>query len=190
MTNPRFEERTHLSPETVAGYLDGDLPREQLQQVELHLASCDECRIELAELRRLQRGRLRRQWARLLIPAVAAAALVFAFVIPRGGTKRSDVRSGSNVEERLGVVSPPPSAEIGPGPIEFVWHAAGPGASYVITLQEPDGRPVWTSALSDTTAVVPDSIPLVPGNHWWFVDALLPNGRSVSTGVQRLTRRP
>jgi anti-sigma factor RsiW len=182
---------THVSPEALAGYLDADLSSEERTQVELHLASCDECRAQLADIHRLQRVRLRRKWVPFLVPAAAAAMLVVAIALPREDTKPSDIRSGPVAEEQLVVVSPVPSTKIAPGSINFVWRSAGPGASYTITLQEPDGRPVWTAATADTVAALPDSITLAEGRLWfWFVDALLPNGRSLSTGVQRLTRRP
>jgi anti-sigma factor RsiW len=180
----------HLSPEAVAGYLDEDLPGEEQRQVELHLASCAECRDELAELRRLQLGR-RRQWVMVLVAATAAAAVLLAIVLPRQAETPSDIRAGPTTEPTLAIVSPVPSAEIAPGPIAFTWRSAGLGASYTLTLQEADGRVAWTSRVADTVAVLPDSVALSPGLTWfWFVDALLPDGRSLSTGVRRLRTGP
>jgi hypothetical protein len=180
----------HLSPEAVAGYLDDDLPGEEQRQVELHLASCPECRDELAELRRLQLGR-RRHWVLVLVAAAAAAAVLLAIVLPRQAETPSDIRAGPSAEPPLAIVSPQPSDEIAPGPIAFTWRSAGPGASYTFTLQEADGRVVWTSRVADTVAVLPDSVALSPGLTWfWFVDALLPDGRSLSTGVKRLRTGP
>jgi anti-sigma factor RsiW len=191
VTTHRGDDMTHLSPEVLAAYLDDELSREQRSQVELHLASCDECRAELADINRLQRARVRRRWLSVLVPAAAAAALVLVIALPRDRTKPSDIRSRPDVSDRLLIVSPAPSAEIAPRPINFVWRSAGPDASYTITLQEAEGRPVWTSSVADTVVALPDSITLAPGRRWfWFVDALLPNGRSLSTGVQRLTTAP
>jgi hypothetical protein len=180
----------HLSPEALAGYLDDDLPGEEQRQVELHLASCAECRDELAELRRLQLGR-RRQWVVVLVPAAAAAAVLLAIVLPRQAETPSGIRAGPTAEPPLAIVSPVSSDEIAPGPLAFTWRSAGPGASYSFTLQEADGRVVWTSRVADTVAVLPDSVALSPGLTWfWFVDALLPDGRSLSTGVRRLRTEP
>ena len=180
----------HLSSEALAGYLDDDLPGEEQRQVELHLASCPECREELAEVRGIQL-RHRRQWARLLVPAAAAAAVLLAIALPRQATTPSDIRSGRNDELPLGIVSPAPSAEISRGPITFIWRSAGPDASYAFTLQEADGSVVWTSTVADTVTVSPDSVTFTPGlTRFWFVDALLPDGRSRSTGIQRLKTRP
>lgn len=181
---------THPSPEALAGYLDADLPGEEQRQVELHLASCAECREELAEVRRLQLGH-RRRWLRVLVPAAAAAAVLLAIALPRQATTPSDIRTGPNLEPSLEVVSPVPSAEVASGPSRFIWRSAGPGASYTFTLQEADGRVVWTSTVADTVAVLPDSVAFSPGlTRFWFVDALLPDGRSRSTGVKRLRIEP
>jgi anti-sigma factor RsiW len=181
---------THLPPEALAGYLDDALPGEERRQVELHLASCAECRTELAEVRELQRARRRRRWVAVLAPA-AAAAVLLVIALPRQAETPSGIRSRSDAEQPLGIVSPTPSAEAAPGPITFTWRSAGPGAGYTFTLQEASGRVVWTSAVADTVTVLPDSIALAPGRTWfWVVDALLPDGRSLSTGIQRLRPRP
>jgi anti-sigma factor RsiW len=191
MTDPRGDTVTHLSPEAMAGYLDDDLTREEWRQAELHLVSCPECRQEWAEVRRLQRDQRRRRWVPLLVPAVAAAALLLILALPRHTPTPSDTRSGPHAEPQLGVVAPAPLDQVGPGPITFIWRSAAPDASYTLTLQEADGHVVWSTALTDTVAVSPDSLALAPERTWfWFVDALLPNGRSLSTGVHRLRTRP
>jgi anti-sigma factor RsiW len=180
---------THLSPESLAGYLDDDLPSEAKGQIELHLASCAECREELAGVRRLQRGH-RRRWFPVLVP-VAAAAVLLLIALPRQATTPSNIRAIPNAEPPLEIISPAPSATIAPGRITFTWRSAGSGADYTITLQEAAGRVVWTSTADDTTAVLPDSVALRPGLTWfWVVDALLPDGRSRSTGLKRLRTRP
>jgi predicted anti-sigma-YlaC factor YlaD len=180
----------HLTPESLAGYLDNNLPTETKREVELHLVSCTECREELTEVRRLQRDH-RRPWGLVLVPAAAAAAVLLAIGLPRQAPAPSDTRTGSKAEAPLGIVSPVPTAEPGRGPITFRWRAAGLGASYTLTLQEADGRIVWTSTVTDTFAVSPESIAFSPGStRFWFVDALLPDGRSRSTGIQRLKTQP
>jgi len=176
----------HLSSEALAGYLDRDLAGEEQNQAELHLASCPECRQELAEIRRLQLRR-RRKRALVLVPAAAAAAVLLTTTLSRQGPAPSDTRAGPNSDALLEIVSPAPSTEIDGRPITFIWRGAGPGATYTLTLQEPDGRVVWTSTGADTFAVAPDSLALSRGLTWfWSVDALLPDGRSRSTGVKRL----
>jgi anti-sigma factor RsiW len=184
--HPRIGIMSHLSSEALAGYLDDDLPREEQGQVELHLASCLACRDELAELRRLQRGR-RLPWKLVLIPVAAAAAVMLAVALPRQGTGPSEVRARPNAEPALRIISPSPSAPVAAGTTRFAWGSAGPGASYSLTLQSQDGRVIWSSTTADTVAVLPDSVALTAGRTWfWVVDAMLPNGESRSTGINRL----
>jgi Putative zinc-finger len=181
---------THLSPEALAGYLDRDLPDEEQRRVELHLASCMECREELAEVRGLQLSRSRR-WFLVLVPAVAAAAALLVIVLPRQGTAPSDVRARPDTDLPLEIVSPASSDVVASSPVTFTWRSAEPGASYTFTLQAADGRVVWSSTTADTVAVVPDSVALSPGQTWfWMVDAVLADGRSRSTGLQRLSTGP
>jgi hypothetical protein len=182
---------THLTPEALAGYLDHDLSRDERQQVELHLASCVECRAELAQVRGLELRRRRRRWIPVLAPLAAAAAVVLAIVLPGREAAPSDLRSVPAGDSPLGIVAPAASAEVNLESPVFVWRSAGPAASYTFTLQEDDGRVVWTSTMTDTSAAVPDSVQLTPGRTWfWLVDALLPDGRSMSTGVQRVRTPP
>src|SRR5215213_6467480 len=77
----------HLSSEALAGYLDRDLAGQEQNQAELHLASCPECRQELAEIRRLQLRRRRRKMALVLAPAAAAAAVLLTTTLSRQGLR-------------------------------------------------------------------------------------------------------
>lgn len=170
-----------LSPELLAGYLDGGLPDEERVRVEMHLASCHECRSELADIRRLQR-RQPGQRMLLLFPAAVAAALLIAIALPRQRVTPSAIRSAAPAETRLAVVSPAPDAEIASDQIRFMWRSAGNDASYTFTLQKTDGSVVWTSSTTDTITVLPESVVLRAHETWfWSVDALLPDGRSLST---------
>ncbi|MGH7584649.1 MAG: anti-sigma factor family protein [Gemmatimonadales bacterium] len=179
----------HLSPDLLSGFLDDDLTADERSGVETHLASCAECRAELADVRRLLAPR-RRDWLPVLVPAAAAAAVLLVLVWPRDPGAPSETRAGPTEEAPLAVVSPAPGAEVAPGSVAFTWRSAGEGASYSLTLQESDGRVAWTSLVADTVAVLPDSLALAPGHTWfWFVDAMLPDGRSLSTGVRRFATR-
>ena len=183
---------THLSPEALARYLDDALTGEERQQVEIHLASCRDCRHELIGARQLQQAYGRGRRIRLLVPLAAAAAiLLFVVAIPREGPRPTDTRAAAGADQRLEVVAPVTGTELAPGEIRFLWRSAAAGTSYSLTLQESDGRVVWTSVVTDTMAQLPDSVTLAPGRTWfWSVDALLPDGRALSTGVQRLRTRP
>lgn len=190
MTIPSPDTGTHVSPEAMAGYIDRALSSEEQRRVELHLASCAECREDVSEVRRLQLRRRARR-AAILLPVAAAAAVLLIIGLPRQTTTPSERRTGPETEQRILIVSPAPSAEIAAGRVTFTWRSAGVDASYIITLQESDGRVVWTSSIADTVAALPEGVTLAAGLTWfWFVDAMLPDGRSLSSGVQRLRTRP
>ncbi|MGH7585658.1 MAG: hypothetical protein ACREMH_05375 [Gemmatimonadales bacterium] len=117
--------------------------------------------------------------------------VLLAVTLPDPATASSDTRAGPTAEALLGVVAPVPSADVEAGPITFTWRRAGPGTSYAFTLQQADGRVVWSSTATDTVAILPDSVTFTPGLTWfWSVDALLPDGRSRSTGMKQLSTRP
>src|SRR5262249_43031661 len=138
------------------------LPHEERQKAELHLASCTECRQELAEVRQLQRARPGRGWWPIWLSALAAAAVLLVVALPRHPHAPSTIRTNPDAEQHLAVVSPVPSDVIAQGPITFIWRSAGQGASYTLTVQEADGRVVWSTAVADTVAVLPDSLALAP----------------------------
>jgi anti-sigma factor RsiW len=177
---------THLSPEALAGYLDNDLSGAERSDAELHLATCGTCREELAEVRRLQQRRGGRRWVIAGVPA-AAAALVL--VLLRPSAPPSPVRAGPAGETPLGIVSPA-STEVSPASVPFIWRSLGPQATYTFTLQEADGRVILSRPLSDTAVTLPDGVIGQGRTYYWFVDGMLPDGRSRYTAVHRLQTRP
>jgi hypothetical protein len=120
----------------------------------------------------------------------AAAALLLVVVIPRETPDPSTLRSGTPGDAVLGIVSPLPSEPV-VTPGTFVWRSAGAAASYTFVLQREDGTVAWRSSTPDTSIALPDSLELGAGRTWfWFVDALLLDGQSLSTGVQRMRTTP
>lgn len=179
-----------LPPETLAGYLDDHLADGERRRVELHLASCAECRDEVADIRRLHAGQHRRRSIAVLIPALAAAVLLLAIAVPRQTTQPSAARSAGEEQPLLSVVSPTPDGVITRTPT-FKWRSAGAGATYTITLQSSDGGVVWTANTADTLATLPDTVVLEPESVWyWSVDGLLPDGQSRSSGGKRFRTSP
>ena len=70
----------------------------------------------------------------------------------------------------------------------LAWSGAGVlDAQYEVTLVDSIGHPRWTAAIAETTAAIPDSVHLAPGTYYWHADALLPDGRTRTTGTQTLT---
>jgi anti-sigma factor RsiW len=177
----------HLESSEIAAYLDRALPPSERAQVEAHLADCAQCRRESVEVLRV-RNRMRRRSRWLVLPPVAAAAAVALFVLVRaGGMPRTTppvLRDGGDGSiPRVVLVSPPDSGAVESQRVSFVWRSVGPGVSFRITISDLKGDIVWSAAASDTSARVPASVQLRPSLYYWYVDALLPDGRSVTSGV-------
>lgn len=177
----------HLESSDIAAYLDRALTPKEREKVEAHLADCAQCRRESVEVLRV-RNRMRRRSRWLVIPPVAAAAAVALFVLVRAGgipgTTPPVLRDGGDGSiPRVVLVSPPDSGAVGSQRVSLVWRSVGPGVSYRITISDLKGDIVWSAGASDTSARVPASVQLRPSPYYWYVDALLPDGRSVTSGV-------
>lgn len=181
----------HLSPDTVAAFLEGRASGEERARAVAHFARCAACREELREVGRMVRHGRRRRLAILVPLAAAAGALFFLWPSqPPPGDVPAVVRSPTTAA-RLAVVAPASSAEVAADSVVFTWRSAGVGANYRVTVATEDGSTVWTGTTGDTTVSLPDSVTLAPGRTWfWYVDALFPDGRSSATGIQRLRTRP
>jgi anti-sigma factor RsiW len=182
----------HLEVEQVVGYLENRLPAGERRLVQAHLAECPECASELVavgRLRRQPRPRLRWLGAVAAAAAVIAVALVGPRLAPRtAAPPASEVRGSDVVGVRA--VAPADGAEIRGAP-EFTWHAV-PGATvYRVTVSRPDGDSVWSATVRDTTASPPPSVvPPGPDPYYWYVDALLGDGRSISGPAREFRARP
>jgi hypothetical protein len=67
----------------------------------------------------------------------------------------------------------------------------GPDVRYRFSLTRSDGSEVWNGGTGDTTlTLLPDVALSVGETYFWWVDALLLDGRSVTTDLQPLTIEP
>jgi len=176
----------HLESSEIAAYLDRALLQSERDRVEAHLADCAQCRGESIEVLRV-RNSMRRRSRWLVIPPVAAAAVALFVLVRAGGipgTTPPVLRDGGDGSiPGVVLVSPPDSGVVGSQRVSFTWRSVGPGVSYRITISDPKGDVVWSAAASDTTTRVPASVQLRPSPYYWYVDALLPDGRSITSGV-------
>jgi predicted anti-sigma-YlaC factor YlaD len=193
-------EASHLDHDIVAAYLDGELGDEERISVESHLAECDVCCQEVVALdetlRTTPRARSIRRYA---TPALAAAAVLAAVLVARPWAERPPTPGVSDVIERaapdvastrMEAVSPGQGAVVEPDNIGLQWRSAGEGARYQITVATTEGDSVWVAMGTDTVATVPAEA-LVRGiEYLWYVDALLPDGRTASTGVNHFQTGP
>lgn len=182
----------HFDSQEVALYAEGGLSDEQRAAVESHLADCEACRREVTEVSLfLQRKRSgRRGWLAPTVSAAAAAILLLVILWP--GTLADDgdraLRESGRVEglPSIGVVTPGAGSTVLPDSVIFAWRSAGSEAFYRLTLATEEGAVVWRQETADTTVTLPGETELERGeSYYWFVDALLPDGREATTGVQR-----
>jgi hypothetical protein len=192
----------HLSSAQVADLLDERLDPGDRDLVVTHLSTCAECRREVAELHgALPLAGRRRPRSRWIAGVAVAAAAVIAFVAIPQLTKRPPIVRDSIGEtrtvatspiettSRVRIVEPADSGRVAPASV-FRWRSAGADASYVLTIQDAAGGPVWTTTVSDTSAPLPPTVKLAPGaRYFWSVDASLADGSSSSSGPHSFTAR-
>lgn len=178
MTTPGPE--AHLDPHEIAGYIEGRLARDDRGRVEAHLADCEECAAELAAVSRLRpRPGSPARWVGL---AVAAAAVIAVVVVGRGPARRpadqGPLVRGATTGQFVSAVAPAEGAALRSPPV-FVWHQVAEATTYRVSVTRSNGDSVWAASVRDTTVAAPDS-GLPPGAYYWYVDALLSDGRSVT----------
>jgi hypothetical protein len=104
--------------------------------------------------------------------------------LPTGETVRGrDTPLASEGASRVQAIAPIGPQTTGDN-ILFVWHRPSPGATYRFTLTDERGAKIWVGSTNDTTLVIPKQFALVRKQTYnWFVDALLPDGSSATTGI-------
>ena len=185
----------HLSAENLAGYLDTRLPPAMAAVVEAHLAACEACRSDLVATRRAQ-GPDRSVRLGVIIPVVGLAAallLVVPAVLERTGARSSpdQERGPPRSAIPLGIHAPAEDAAEGRDAIRFIWNSAGARAQYRLTVADSTGGIVWSAESADTLLIPGPETGLRAGAaYFWFVDALIPDGRTRTTGTHRFTIPP
>jgi len=180
----------HVHDIDIAGYVDGALEPAARARVETHLADCASCRADaLAALRSVRQPR---RALTVGAPVLVAAAALAIWVV---GRDRSDVvrygrdslRTGSDVAALAVVGVDTTSAHR----VRFVWRSAAADASYRLTVLTVAGDPVWSGATGDTVLALPPTVRLARATaYYWFVDALLRDGRTLTSGSQPLMLGP
>lgn len=163
----------HLGPEELAAYVDNVTAGDARARIESHLATCDECRAELADVGRLvatvpRAHTLRRH---IWIPAVAAAVLMMV-VWPR--TTREPPERQHREATVAATVSPRALSPL--GAVDSVkalaWSSVPQAANYRVRLFDSEGSVLFERQTTDTTIAVPASINLRRGGSYhWIVDA-------------------
>jgi len=187
----------HLTAEDVAAFLDRRIAPVERNGVEAHLADCQQCREEVAAVKRLLVARpISRPLVLAPIGLAAAAALVlFMLNTNRVGPGASTERLRTPVvpaeaSQQIAVRSPADGDTIGTGTPAMLWSAVAGEPTYRLTLTDASGQPVWTTTTTDTSVALPPNVVLKSRKtYFWYVDALRADGRAASTGVRRFTTR-
>jgi hypothetical protein len=182
----------HLGSEEVAAYLDNTLSDAECARVKAHLADCGVCREEVVSVSKLL-DRAPRPRRRVFAFSAVAAAAVLAFLLlrpsPDSGLRTTQPVRGPDTPIASEGVSgvraiTPMGAQTTGDNIRFVWHRPSLGATYRFTLTDERGKKIWVGSTNDTTLVVPKEFTLAAKRSYnWFVDALLPDGSSITTGI-------
>ena len=180
----------HLSSEELGAFLANSLTDMERDAVERHLVACSQCRSDLVEAQRAvisapssQRAD-RRRWA--AVASLAAVAAILIAVWPHGEVVLNSVpveRTALAVAGTVTIVSPSANGEIDETTPAFTWNKDD-GSSYRITVTDEGGRPLWSESTGDTSVVLPATTRLARNaRFFWYVDALRPDGRSVTSGI-------
>lgn len=188
----------HPTSEAMAAYLSRAMPPADRVTLESHLAECRACRNEVTSARRViarLESRKRVLWA---TPIAAAAAIAILLLLPARNThpaaellRGPDSADASLGRELIRVLTPVNGTTVAKGRVVFSWQGAAPRLLYRLTITESTGAAVWTAETSDTTLALPADVRLVAGQtYFWLVDALGPDGRSLTTRTQRFSTPP
>jgi len=168
-----------LPDDVIAALADGSLAPEVRASVLPHVASCARCRGAVASLaraladpavaREISVSSGRRRGYRITVPLAAAAVLLLLLSSPAG--ERSPAHRGPPPP-------PPATTPVPRSPLGAVaavddlrWSPVAGADRYRVTVFDATGRVMYASEVSDTVALFPDSVPLVPGaSYLWKVD--------------------
>lgn len=189
----------HLTPEELGAYLDQTLRSEVRARIDDHLVECIECRQEAIAVGRLAHregpGRSRRvaYW----VAPIAAAAIAGLLLLGPGADELGDpgepLLRSDDVEEVAAItaVTPLASAQPHPDSVVFRWRPVDDDLVYQVTLMDESGAVVWRDRTADSTIALTPEISLSRGSlYYWYVDALLGDGRSVTSGVKEFAVQP
>lgn len=202
MFEPESTATEHLDPREISAYVEERLSPAEKERVQAHLIDCASCRAEVVEVVDLmkahERETPRKRW---LLPAGLAAAAIATVLIgvpalretgeapdslraPEAAAVREAVRS-------VDVIAPSPDRPVPRGDLVFEWETVGDDAAYRLTVADAGGMTLWSLETHETRAIPPSDLDLRKGETYlWYVDAVLADGTTATTGVKRLQMAP
>ena len=196
-TANKLSESDKPSPEEIAAFIDGQLSGEDRARLEAYFASNASARRELIEATRIVATlppATRRSVTWMPFLGVAAAAAIVLFLVRplernRVIDKSLPAQRGA-VEQSQGIILLSPAAGeslIDGSQREFRWRSVD-GATYRLIVSDASGKTLLQQNTSDTVFAIP---PAIIADHertyYWSVDALEPDGSSVTSGVREFT---
>jgi hypothetical protein len=197
----------HVKPAELAAYVEHSLGTEDMRRVDAHLVECADCRAELGDgsraVQQLQTSEavtrpllqvsspsrsLRRP---LLIGLLATAAVALVAILPRNrntadiqAVERDAPPVTRSTLPHIAVVSPEEGTQMRLSQPTLVWRRPDGASEFQVSITDEGGRTVWRTVTSDTVVVPPpDVLQGKQRRYFWYVDALLSDGRSITSGV-------
>ena len=180
----------HLSSGDVARFVEKLVSPDERAIIEAHLNECDHCRSDVVTIARLvRRGRgQRRNLVAAPLVAAAAVALWFTWGGSPAPADPNAFRDGTEGLQRLIVVQPANDAAVRTDTLAFVWQSAGDGAQYVFKVTDAQGDSVLQLLVSDSSvAIERNELRGRGASFFWFVDAVLPDGSTATSGARRFS---
>lgn len=176
-----------VTPEDMIALAERSLPEAARLRLLEHVMSCSRCHAEFVLADSIaESDRRRRKW--LPYVAVAAVLMVAAGATMLLRTSHPSPGSEPTRGDESALIQFEPGEAIGVrSERRFTWGTAGPGAEYRLELWDSGGVALYHASTTDTSAVLPDSVPLRPGARYsWWVRASLPDGRQAASPIRRL----
>ena len=181
----------HLAAGQVAAFVDRTADDDELRRIASHLASCAECRAEVADavdiVAEIRQRRTRPVWI-AGVAGVAAAALVAMIVWPRG-IDQSTVHREAPVTTTIAPAAVHPVGITSSAPT-LVWTAVPHADRYRVRVFTADGSVIWERESTDTVLAFPASGGLRDGQtYYWKVEAQIGFDRTVASELIQFSVR-
>lgn len=213
LTRNSQDHRTWRCPDEnlIAAYVDRGISGRAREQVEKHLAACNYCLGQAAELTRLldsdpssdippflvARARelapfkaLRRKpvWRWGAIGATACIAILATLLVRQPGMPIAPpVESFRKAPERVdypAMLLPRDGETLEAGSIAFRWTPVEGAMHYELRLLSADGDLIWQSRTDETDTRITKDVTLSPGQRYYVsVTASMPDGKSLKSSL-------